>query len=317
MAKKTKLVLVVVMAFMLALFTACSGDSDIKQPSNVDVNHSESTQDSSESNDVMDEADGASSEEAQVTAPAGEITIAETEIYNADGVVVTVTGFEDGWMGPEINVLVENNSDQNILITSDALSANGFMMPYASLYAEVAAGKKSNESISLLSSELEQASVETIADIQFYLTISDADSWDTLNTSDLITLETSAAGYEQPVDDSGDVLYDAKDIKIVCKGLMKDYIWDGTVVFYLENNSNAPITVYAENVSVNGFMQDVSMWSDLRAGTKLFDGMYLLDLSNLELESMDEIEEIEFSLRIINSDTWDTIVATDAITLTF
>ena len=112
-------------------------------------------------------------------------------------------------------------------------------------------------------------------------------------------------------------VYDANGIKIVCKGLKQDMIWDGTVVFFMENNSGKPITVYAEEVSVNGFMQDVGLWSDLRDGTVIIDGMSLLDLSDLELESIDEVEDIEFSLRIINSDNWDTIASTDPISLTF
>ena len=85
----------------------------------------------------------------------------------------------------------------------------------------------------------------------------------------------------------------------------------------MENNNGQPITVYAENVSVNGFMQDAGLWSDLRDGTMIVDGMSLLDLSDLEIESIDEVKEIEFNLRIINADNWDEIVTTDVLKLTF
>lgn len=60
-----------------------------------------------------------------------EITIAETVLYEAEGVKITATGFEDGWMGPEIKLLIENNSEKNVLVTSEAVSANGYMMPLA------------------------------------------------------------------------------------------------------------------------------------------------------------------------------------------
>lgn len=106
-------------------------------------------------------------------------------------------------------------------------------------------------------------------------------------------------------------------IKIVCKGLKQDIIWDGTVVFYMENNSGKAISIYAENVSVNGFMQDVGLWSDLREETKLIDGMSMIDLSDLEIENIDEIKNIEFNLRVVDAETWQDIVTTDVLTLNF
>ena len=141
--------------------------------------------------------------------------------------------------------------------------------------------------------------------------------WETLTTSELLTLTTSAAPYEQSVDDSGDVLYDSNGIRIICKGLKQDVIWDGTVVFFMENNSDKEISIYAENVSVNGFMQDVGLWSDLRFNTNLIDGMSLIDLSDLEIEKIDQIDNIEFNLRIVDANSWNDIAITDNIVLDF
>lgn len=307
MAKTSKMLLALLLVLVMVLATACSDSGgEIKQPDNVNGDSSVNAGDNSGDNT----GDNQQPEDK-------EITIAETVLYEAEGVKITATGFEDGWMGPEIKLLIENNSEKNALVTSEAVSANGYMMPLATLYAEVAAGKKANESLTLMSSQVDQAGIETLAELQFYLKIQDPENWDEIAKSDLITLNTSVAPFEQPVDDSGDVLYNENGIKIVCKGLKQDIIWDGTIVFYMENNNGQPITVYAENVSVNGFMQDAGLWSDLRDGTKIVDGMSLLDLSDLEIESIDEVKEIEFNLRIINSDNWDEIVTTDVLKLSF
>lgn len=308
MVNKSKIVLTLLLALVMVMTTACTDSGDLKSP--VNVNGGSGVTSGAEVTDGNN--DGKATNAADI-----DVTIAETVLYDVDGIVITATGYEDGWMGPEIKFLIENNSTKNVLISTESVSVNGYMMPYAGLYAEVAAGKKAKESLSIMSSELEQSGIETVAEMQFYFDISDAETWETLKTSDLIALNTSAAGLEQPVDDSGDVLYDSDGIKIICKGLKKDIIWDGTIVFYMENNSNAPITVFAENVSVNGFMVDTGLWSDLREGTKIVDGMSLLDLSDLELESIDEVKNIEFNFQIINSETWDEIVTTDAITLNF
>ena len=299
-AKRRKILPAFLLALVMVLSTACSS--------------SEKTQPSDGSSSV-EEDDGESSSVEQI--PDGEITIAETVLYEAEGVTITATGYEESWSGPQIKIVVENDTKQNLLVTVQSLSVNGYMMPTASLYAQVAAGKKTNDAISLLSSELEQAGIDTIANLQFYLKIADSDSYDTLISSDLITLDTSAAGYQQPVDDSGVVLYEENGIRIISRGLQQSPIWDGTLVFLMENNSGEPITISAENVSVNGFMEDVSLWSDLRDGTRLIDGMYLLDLSDLKLESIEDVENIELNFRIIHSDTWDEIVTTDVISLSF
>ena len=303
MAKMSKILLALLLVFVMVFATACGGDGEIKQPANVNGDSSGETNGTGTNNDA-----GSSDEE---------VTIAETVLYEADGIKVTAKSLEDGLFGAEVKLLIENDSSKNILITSSSVSANGYMMPTAALYAEVAAGKKANESLTLMSSELDQCGIETLAEMQFYLQIQDPETWETIKTTDLITLATSATGYTQPVDDSGDVLYNENGYKIVCKGLKQDIIWDGTVVFYMENNSSKAVSIYAENVSVNGFMQEVGLWSDLRPSTKMIDGMSMIDLSDMEITNIDEIKTIEFNLRIVDAETWEDIVTTDAMTLNF
>lgn len=303
MTKMSRILLALLLVFVMVFATACGGDGEIKQPANVNGDSSGETNGTGTNNDS-----GSSDEE---------VTIAETVLYEANGIKVTAKSLADGLLGTEVKLLIENDSSKNILITSSSVSANGYMMPTAALYAEVAAGKKANESLTLMSSELDQCGIETLAEMQFYLQIQDPETWETIKTTDLITLATSATGYTQPVDDSGDVLYNENGYKVVCKGLKQDIIWDGTVVFYMENNSNKAVSIYAENVSVNGFMQEVGLWSDLRPSTKMIDGMSMIDLSDLEITNIDEIKTIEFNLRIVDAETWEDIVTTDAMTLNF
>ena len=309
MAKMSKMLLALLLVFVMLLATACGIDGEVKPPANVNGDSSATSGDAGSNNgDSGNNTDSGSNQE---------VTLAESVLYEADGIKVTVKGLEDGFMGTEIKMLIENDSSKNILITSDSVSVNSYMMPTAALYAEVAAGKKSNESITLMTAELDQSGIETIANIQFYLQVQDPETWDVVATTELLTLNTSADGYEQPVDDSGDVVYNDKGFKVVCKGLKQDLVWDGTVVFYMENTSDKSVSIYAENVSVNGFMTEAGLWSDLRPNTKIVDGMSMLDLSDLEVTNIDEIKNIEFSLRIVDASTWEEIATTDAITLNF
>ena len=43
----------------------------------------------------------------------------------------------------------------------------------------------------------------------------------------------------------------------------------------------------------------------------------MIDLSDLEIESIDQIENIEFNLRVVDANTWEDIVTTDVLTLNF
>ena len=57
--------------------------------------------------------------------------------------------------------------------------------------------------------------------------------------------------------------------------------------------------------------------SDFVPATRSISGMYILDLTDLEIESIDGIECIEFTLRIVNADNWNEIDTTDPIVLEF
>lgn len=261
---------------------------------------------------------GSSTPAPTTTAPVNEeVTLSEAVIYDENGITVTVKGLSEGFMGTEVKLEVSSTSDKNLIVSTDVLSVNGYMMPLSSLYCQVAAGKKANSEITLMTSELEQSGITTISKIEFRLSIIDSDTFQTVATSDLITLTTSAADYVQSVDDSGEELYNAENIRVVCKGLKSDLIWDGTLVFFMDNGTAEDVYIYAENVSVNGYMVTATMWSTLRSGTKLIDGMLLLDLEEVELESVDDITNIEFNLRIVSTKTLQEIATTDVISLNF
>lgn len=243
------------------------------------------------------------------------ISISEQELYDQNGILVTAKKMRDGMLGPEISVAIENNSDRNVMISARSLSVNGFMMTTSGMFSVVAAGKGANSEITLMTSELQKSGISTIGEITFYLNIADADTFKTIDATELITVETSAAGtFLQGEDDSGDQIFGADDLRIVCKGLKKDSVWDGSVVFYLENNSGKNVSIYAEDVSVNGDMADVGMFSDLRPGTKMIDGMNLL---NTGLDSIEDIRNVEFNLHIVDSDTLQSVADSGVIRLEF
>lgn len=264
---------------------------------------------------VISAETSASSQTEQGT-DAQEVTLPETVLYDQNGIRITATGLTtDSLLGPELNLLVENDSTQNILVQPDYCMVNGYMMD-GLLSTDVAAGKKANDSVDFLRNVLARCGIETITDFELALVISDGDTWQTLYETGPVTLQTSAAGtYTQTYDDSGEEIYNQNGIRVVAKSVDDDLFGKG-IRFYLENNTDAAVVVNAENVSVNGYMMTDLFYSDLAPHSHALDSLTLLS-SELEENNIDAITDAELSLRITDADSYQTLDTTAPITLHF
>lgn len=245
-----------------------------------------------------------------------DVTLAETVLFDQDGIRITATGLStDSLFGPELNLLVENDSAQNIVVQPNYCMVNGYMMD-GLLSADVAAGKKANDTLDFLSNALARCGIETITDIELDLVVSDGDSWQTLYETGPVILQTSAAGqYTQTYDDSGEEIYNQNGIRVVAKSVNDDLFGMG-IKFYLENNTDKAVIVNADNVSVNGYMMTDLFYSDLAPHSHAVDTLTLLG-SELEDNHIDTITDAELSLQITDADYYQTIDSTAPITLHF
>lgn len=300
-----------VSAFVLAFLTALSlsgctpSDEELQSPSNVSV------QDSSSANT-------SESTEAPETQAPSKATISETVLVDDMGVKITAKGLApDGIFGADVKLLIENNSGKNLTFQCRNTSVNGYMIE-SMLSEDVADGKKSNCDLTFMSSDLEMCGIEEIADIELSFHIFTTEDWaDYLNTEQ-ISLKTSAAeGYEYTFDDSGSVAYENGGIKITVKGLSEGgSIFGEDVVVYISNGSERPITVQASDISVNGFMIDGIFSCDVMPGKHAIDAVTLMS-DDLEANGITDIETIELYFNIMDAETWDTIVDTDIVSITF
>ena len=105
-------------------------------------------------------------------APASELnTIEEQVMVDRDGVKITAKEYvEDSFWGEGIKILVENTTEKNIGVSCNAVIVNNYMITDF-FVCEVAAGKKSNETIYLLSTELEAAGIENIGQVELYFNV--------------------------------------------------------------------------------------------------------------------------------------------------
>lgn len=242
--------------------------------------------------------------------------IKETVIVDKNGVKITAKSIAYDAYDVDIKLLIENNSSQNIMVQAKDFSINGIMLDPI-LSADVSSGKKSNDSISIFTSDLEDAKITTIKDLEFSVNVFDSDTWDDIFSEQGIKLETDATNYNQKYNTDGQLILDQNDIKIYALKLNdKDSFWGADLMLYIENNSSQNITVQARDVSINGFMVDPSFSADVNAGKKSYDSITFFE-SDLEDNDITDITELELKIIAFNSDSWGNILETNNLTINF
>lgn len=265
--------------------------------------------DGNEGNSPVTGADGG-------TSAAAKITIAEQILLERDGVKITATEYvDDSVWGEGIKILIENTTEKNLGISCNAVIVNNYMI--TDLFtSSVAAGKKANETIYLTSGDLEAAGIDNVGQVELYFHVYDSDSYNTIFDADVVTVKTSAYDtMDTAVSEQGTVLYESNGIKVMGRYVNEDSFWGAAVLLYLENNTDQNVVVSCENMSINGFMVTPLFHGDVYAGKKAVDEITILS-TDLETNGITKIEQIELSFHIYNSDTYNTIADSDAVTLT-
>ena len=264
------------------------------------------------------QGDGSGEKEPEKKEENDKASIEEQVLLDQDGIKITAKELTEGsiW-GPELKVLVENTGEKSVTVQVRNMSVNGFMVE-AMFSSDVAAGKSANDTITLMEGDLETAGITVIQNIEFSFHVFDSESWDTVFDSDLIYLATSADGTgEQSVDKSGQLVLEQEGISIIIKEAdSEDSFWGADIYVYIENNSDKNITVQSRSVSINGFMVDPVFSCEVGAGKKAYDTITFLD-SELTDNGIETIDQMDISFHIFETDSWNTILDSENINVTF
>lgn len=167
---------------------------------------------------------------------------------------------------------------------------------------------------------LDAIGMNAVDDITFTLRVSDSEDW----SADPILVEEYAI---YPTGKSiQDISYPARvtfDTEVVlydndqfCVIVLSSETSDGDFLmhYYLENKTGHEIMFSMDEVSVNGYMADPFWGTSVAAGKKLYTTTCFYE-SLLTDNGIDAVEEVEFTLRVSNADSWDTH-ATEVFTYT-
>ena len=281
-----KLLSLLLCSTLVLSLSACGGDSDPKP--------------------VEDGSAASSSQAPEEETPS--VTIqADTVLLEQDGLVITAKELvEDRIWGPGVSLLVENNSQQNLTVTCSDLAVNNYMMTDLLFSADVAAGKKSNETLYLSEAGLEAAGIAAISDIDVSFHVYD-EGYSTVLDSELICLPTSLSGtVEQPPMDQGKELVDQDGLRIVARYVDEDSFWGAGVLLFLENTGDRTVTVSCDDLSVNGFMVTSLFSQTVLPGKMALSEISLLS-SDLEENGIEAVEDVELTFRVYDPDSYQTL----------
>ncbi len=257
-------------------------------------------------------------EEDNVKNEDNKVTIEEVLLYDKDDITLVAKEYDDSYGVRNVKISIENNSEKDIRILPKECSVNDFMID-ADMLVNIPAGEQLVEPLILPREELEKAKIENITNItvSFIIVHDNTDR----SYTELASIDTSLFGeYTQVIDDSGIVMYDENDIKVVSKGIV-DIIGGQALELYIENNTGETIQLIGDEIFVNGIKNGTESLSLIFkteiSPFKKAIGRISFQQEFLDNNKIESIENMNLNLKISNDLTGELISAVDKIFLEF
>lgn len=305
-----KIVSIILALCAAASLAACSGGTTGR----TDQAGSDATTSATGGNELQHAGNESKSTEPRVDqtekpeAPESQISFDGLTVVDNDECMISIVEIDpDNIWGYTLQVNLENKSEDKTYMFS-VLSAAVDGLQCDPLFAtEVAAGKKSVDTISFSDSILAENNIDP-SDIELAFRVYNSDDW----TADDVVFETvhvypfgeeNAKTFTREILDSDNVIIDNDYVTVTVIGYEEDSIWGYTVNLFLQNKTDTEIMFSADDASINGYMADPFWATSVIPGKCAFTSMSWSD-SDLTEIGVEEIEEIEFNLRAYNSNDW-------------
>lgn len=239
-----------------------------------------------------------------------------TTIYIGGGITVTADSMDWHYESPALSLTVTNESDRDLIVMVEKAVVNDYGIQ-SGFYTEVEEDAVVQDYLSFDLQELEQANIETIARIDLRLRICDRKTYEDIAYIDRVRLETDAVSdYAQSFDLSGRELYTDGSVSVIYRDTTLSDYGDGEVELLLENLSGSDAMVTITDIQLNGQPVSGYLGNTLLPETYAIDSIYLYDLEDLKLQSVDQIDSITVSMQLDYMEGWN-ILQTVNETITF
>ena len=213
--------------------------------------------------------------------------------------------------GYELEYYIENKTtDKELMFSWDDVSMNGYMIdPFFA--SSITPGKREYGTITFSSWRLEELGFESIDEIEFNLRVYDENDWLADNLVDDIyavypTGKTpDSVIYPNRVTTATEVIiYENNQCSFIILSSEINTYGEYEISYFIENKTDDLDLMFTWNdVSVNGYMIDPYFASLVIAGKREY-GTITFYSSDLEENSITEVNNIEFELEIYNDFDW-------------
>lgn len=221
------------------------------------------------------------------------------ELFSQNGLTISTDKvFTEDEMGLRFSIWVDNATEQNLIVSAEAVSLNLYMVDVESFFAQSDAGTKTKIDALITKSSLERSEIEEIGQLDIWFKIYDSVTYDDFYQFDKISIETDAAeGIDIPKLDYGTQIYNNNDIRVVANKIVKTED-SAYLEIFIENNTNDYIAVTTKNVKANGTEAEVLLYGDVRPLRMSVDDMQFFNYNLIN----DGSNEITFDLNIVVKD---------------
>lgn len=254
-------------------------------------------------------------DQMQVTMPAE-----GTVLLDQDGIRVAADWQDGDEFDGQIRLVLENNTDRPLWLTTESIVVNGFVMQYGSLFALADPGQTEEGYFYLDEQEVMDAGITQFQEISFQMQVVDDETYDLLLTQPVTFRPQCEEDYVQETPQPGTVLLDQDGVLLSYQGYepvhpMPEEPCYGGLKVYLENNTDYALGVYTLDAQVNGKKAEVYLWADLPAHSRCLALISLYDLENLKITSWDQLETVTLTLEIGDWDTEQLLLTPEPITI--
>lgn len=237
----------------------------------------------------------------------------EQVVYDANGIVMVLTGYEQELDGYDnFYFQVENTLKSDIMLYQDAVWINGIGMNcYLDGYVEA----ESTMTVTLSAERryLEHANMTSIYEIGMDFTVYDASTYEILFDDRIQTIYTNAP-YEgdSAVNTNGSLVMDAYGLYVVYTGTALDEWGYQNLFFYVESTTEDAFLWELAGVVINGV--DVTEQFGIYYEVDPWEQWYIYDwcaVEALEYLGISQINEIQFTFNVYDTE-WnlvDTVIS--------
>ena len=236
-----------------------------------------------------------------------------------DGEILVVADWQDGEpLEDGFSVVLQNDGDRDVGLRAEDIVVNDYLMEYSYLYCQANSGYMGKGYFRVDETDLVNAQLSAIQDVSFYLEIYDAESYETIAVTESFTFHGSfPEDAPRHTEFVGIPLMEQDGIVVKYLGYTADEYYpdeftEGTLHFYLENNTERYLQFYFPEAYWEEESVDISLWCELPPGTRGVTTVYLYGLEDSGLTEKD-LGELSFQLEIDDRNDYDFSIVSDLL----